>query len=113
MITYRNDLSITPGGRQTEIHLSQNDDDFKLIFDLYTSIGDFVVQSNSSVTLQGRFFNGQTFEINGSISGKQVTFNGNKQLTKTAGTAIAEITIKRGGKQLSTANFKMVIEPKA
>ena len=113
MITHRNALSVTPGGPPLRIYLSQDDADFKLIFDLYSTIGTFTVQSGSTVKLQGRHWDRTPFEVSGTISGTVVTIQGNKSLTNRPGDSVAELVITHGSKQLATANFFLMIESKA
>lgn len=113
MVTYRNNLSITPGGAPLRIYLNQNDANFSLVFDLYTVTGEFTMQSGSTVKMTGRHWGGTEFTKTGTYSGKTVTIAGDKTLTAVAGESLAEITITNSGKQLSTANFILVIEPKA
>jgi hypothetical protein len=113
MITYRNKLSVTPGGRPTVVHLNQNDADFTLIFDLYSVYGDLTIQSGSSVLMDGRHENGTPFSINGSISGTVVTIPGSTSLTSDLGKAVGEVTITKSGKRLSTSNILFIIEPRA
>lgn len=112
MITYRNDLSVTPGGKPLRIRLNQRDANFRLIFDLYSTVGKFTMQSGSSVKMTGRFQDGTSFTANGTYSGTTVTVNGTSDMTAGRGDAIAELTITRNGKQLSTANFILSIERK-
>lgn len=113
MVTYRNDLSVTPGGKTLRIYLSQNDANFSLIFDLYSTVGVLNIQSGSTVKLQGRHRNEKAFEVNGSISGTTVTVSGAKAITECPGEAVAELVITHSDKKLATANFILMIEPKA
>lgn len=113
MITYRNKLSVTPGGKPLVVHLNQNDVDFSLIFDLYSVYGVLEIQSGSSVLMDGRHENGVSFSINGSISGTTVTIPGNANLTAHIGKAVGEVTITHSGKRLSTSNILFIIEPRA
>lgn len=114
MVTYRNELSVTPGGRAVVINLSQRDTNVTLIFDLYSVTGDLNIQSNSSVVLSGHHFkDNSSFSINGTISGNTATFVGNSDLTSVPGKAIAEVTITKSDKRLSTSNFIFDIEPAA
>lgn len=113
MITYRNKLSVTPGGKPTVVHLNQNEADFSLIFDLYSVYGVLEIQSGSSVLMDGRHEDGTPFSINGTISGTAVTIPGNSTLTARAGKAVGEVTITKNNKRLSTSNILIIIEPRA
>lgn len=114
MITYRNDLSVTPGGPILNISLSQGDTDFNLIFDLYSVAGTLTIQNGSTVKLEGRHIrDDSTFSINGSISGNAVTIPAASSLTSVSGKAIAEVVITYNDKRLSTSNLIFIIEPKA
>ena len=112
MVTYRNDLSITPNGRLLRIRLSQNDRDFQMMFNLYTMTGRFVLESNSTVKLVGHHSDGTTFSVNGGIYETTAVVSGDPVLTRVPGESIAELRIAHGDKLLSTANFILEIEPK-
>ena len=114
MVTYTRDLCITPGGSPVIIRLSKNDNNFRIVLNLYNVIGDFQIQNGSTVTLEGHHVkDGSTFSIPGTISGKNVTINGNAQITSVNGDAVAEVIISYDGKRLSSANFILAIEPEA
>lgn len=114
MVVHSRDICITPGGSPVTIYLSKNDTNFRLSLYLYNVIGDFQIQNGSTVTLEGHHVkDGSTFSIPGTISGKNVTINGNTQITSVDGDAIAEVIISYDGKRLSSANFILAIEPEA
>ena len=111
MITYRNDLSITPISHTPVITLSKNDSDYILIFDLYTTVGSFTLQSNSSIKMVGTRKDGSKFELGGIINGLTATFNGNALLTTVPGEVIAELVLEHDEKRLATSNFIISVEP--
>ena len=114
MVTHTRDLCITPGGSPVTIYLSQNDDDFKLVFNLYNVIGDFQIQNGTTVKLEGTHLkDGSTFSVSGSRSGKVITINGNKQITSVPGDAVAEVVLTYNSKRLGSANIILAIEPEA
>lgn len=110
MITYRNRLDVTPGGVPLVINLSQYDDDFTLIFDLYSSIGTFSVPSGSTVSIRGTKSDGNGYSVDATLANTVVTVNGDQQITAVAGLQTFELTLWRSGKQLNTANFYIKVE---
>lgn len=113
-VTYRRDLSVTPGGSPVKIYLNQNEDDFSLVFNLYSVEGELEIQNGSTIVFDGTHLkDGSTFSRSGSISGKTVTIQGNKQMTSVAGDTVAEVTIFNSGKRLGAANIILAIEPEA
>ena len=111
MVTYRNDLSVTPISYLPVINLSQGDTDFALVFDLYSTVGSFILESGSVVKLVGTRSDGSDFQIGGSIDGYSVTINGNILLTAIVGDYPAEIVIEHSEKRLATSNFIISVEP--
>lgn len=110
MITYRNRLDVTPGGVPLRIDISQYDSDFQLIFELYSTRGDFVIASGTTVTIRGTKKDGNGISVDAAIDGNTVTVAGDQQMTAVAGDQVFELTLWKGDKELSTSNFILRVE---
>lgn len=110
MITYRNNLDMTPGGIPPVIHLNQYDDDFQLIFDLYTSIGQFTIQTGTTAEIRGTKGDNNGYTASATISNNTVTVTGHKQMTAVAGRNVFELVLTKSSKDLSTVNFILDVE---
>lgn len=95
------------------IPISQYDTDVVLIFDLYASRGNLQIESGTVATLYGKRKDGTEITIRGTLSGHTVTINVPEDLTLCAGTMICEVNLAHGGKDLSTENFFLMVEPAA
>ena len=92
--------------------LSQNDEDFTLIFHLYASEGEFALASGTTATMRGTLTNGDQVEVDGVIdtAEKTVTVNGSSAITAAAGHNVFEIGLTSGGKNLYSENFDIWVE---
>ena len=111
-ITITRDLNMVPVGVPPVIHLSQYDDDFLLVFNLYSSVGTFTVESSTTAEIRGTKEDGYGYSANATIdiSNKRVTVAGNNQMTACAGQNTFELVLKKNNKVLSTANFILDVE---
>ena len=112
MITHTYDLDMVPGGVQVVVHLSQYDDDFSLVFNLFARTGDFTIPSGTSAYIRGTKLDGTGYSVSASldISNKRVTVSGDKQLTAVAGAQTFELSLVRNNRTHNTANFVLWIE---
>ena len=120
MITHTYELDMVPGGVQVVVHLSQYDDDFSLVFNLFARTGTLSVPNGTSVRIRGTKLDGTGYFRTlsgsyGSISLSDptrpvVTVNGDKQMTAVAGAQIFELSLIYNNKELSTANFVIWVE---
>ena len=112
MITHSEKLNMTPGGIPVVIHLSQYDDDFSLVFDLYTTDGTLSIQSGTTVAIRGTKSDGNGYSVDATIdiNNSRVTVTGDQQMTAAAGKNIFELTLTKDGKELNTANFILDVE---
>ena len=115
MITHSFDLNMVSGGVPLVIHLSQYDDNFTLIFNLYSSLGTFVIESGTTAEVRGTKTDGTGYSASATIdiSNKRVTVTGNQQMTAVAGRNIFELTLWKSNKELNTVNFILDVEPAA
>ena len=111
-ITITRDLNMVPVGVPPVIHLSQYDDDFSLVFNLYSSVGTFTVESSTTAEIRGTKEDGYGYSANATIdiSNKRVTVAGNNQMTACAGQNTFELVLKKNNKVLSTVNFILDVE---
>ncbi len=112
MITYREKLNLSPGGIPLVIHISQYDQDFSLVFELYASKGTFTIDYGTTVQIRGTKTDGTGYSVNASLntSNSVVTVTGDQQMTAAAGRNVFELTLRKDGKELNTANFILDVE---
>lgn len=113
MLTKTYDLDLTPGGEMLEIPLNQYDSNFSLVFNLYSSDGELTLEDGTTASISGRKSDGNSYTADAAISGSTVTVSGDAQMTAVSGRQIFELTIAKEGKELSTANFILIVEPAA
>lgn len=115
MITIERPINVYALGVPLIIRLSQYDDDFTLVFDLYSSDGNFQLQSGTTAEIRGtkKDGNGYSADCTIDIATAKVTVAGNVQMTACAGRNVFELVLSKSGKVLSTANFILQVEPSA
>ena len=112
MLTLTNRIDMRPGAVPLVIHLGQYDSDFSLVFELYSSAGNFTVESGTTAMIRGTKTDGHAYDADATIdvSAKTVTVAGNEQMTAAKGRNVYELVLKKGTKVLSTANFILDVE---
>ena len=112
MITLTNRIDMRPGVVPLVIHLGQYDSDFSLVFELYSSAGNFTVESGTTAMIRGTKTDGHAYDADATIniSAKTVTVAGSEQMTAAKGRNVYELVLKKGTKVLSTANFILDVE---
>ena len=112
MLTLTNRIDMRPGAVPLIIHLGQYDSDFSLVFELYSSAGNFTVESGTTAMIRGTKTDGHAYDADATIdvSAKTVTVAGNEQMTAAKGRNVYELVLKKGTKVLSTANFILDVE---
>ena len=115
MITYQYKINMTPGGIPVRCRLGQYDDDWSIVFTLFSASGEFTVESGTTAKIRGTKKDGLGYSANATIniSNKTVTVAGDKQITAVAGENIFELVLYKGTKELSTANIVFFVEPAA
>lgn len=110
MITYTKKIDMYPGSVPSVFHLSQYDDDFTLILQLFSSHGTFEVQTGTIAEIRGTKTDGNGYSADATISGNTVTVAGDKQMTACEGNQTFELVLMKGTKELSTSNFVLSVE---
>ena len=112
MITYSYDIDMSPGGVPIFIHVNQYDDDFSIVFSLYSSSGAFSLVTGTEAVVRGtkRDGNGYSADCTIDTTNKTITVTGHKQMTAVAGNNTFELVLSRNNKVLSTANFILCVE---
>lgn len=110
MYTITDYLDVTPGGYPTRINLNQYDNDFTIVFNLFSSSGEITIGSNATAAISGTKKDGNGYSVTASISGKTVTVAGDKQLTAVPGENVFEIVIYDDDKEIRTSNFIIDVE---
>ena len=115
MITYTYKVSMTPGGIPVRCKLGQYDDDWTIVFTLYSASGTFSIESGTTAKIRGTKRDGLGYSANATIniSAGTVTVAGDKQITAVAGDNLFELVLLKGTKELSTANIIFSVEPAA
>lgn len=114
-ITKTNRLNMTGGGVPVIVRLSQYDDDFTLVFELYSTDGTFTIPSGTTAEVRGTKNDGKGYSASAAldITNKKVTVTGDQQMTAVPGKHIFELTLWKSNKELNSANFILDVEPAA
>lgn len=114
MITYTNSLDFCPGGVPLFIRLSQYDSNFSLVFNCFSHKGNFTVESGSTAVFREHKPDGNVISIDATVSETTVTLTPSaanaKQMTAIKGHCECEISLQKNGKELSSANFVLLVE---
>lgn len=112
MLTLTNRIDMRPGAVPLVIHLGQYDSNFSLVFELYSSAGNFTVESGTTAMIRGTKTDGNAYDADATIdvSAKTVTVAGSEQMTAAKGRNVYELVLTKSGKVLSTANFILDVE---
>ena len=105
MITYRHKLDVVPASEHPELWLSQNDENYQMIFDLYARTGDFTIEAGTTAAIHGTKPDGSSYSAPASLSGKTVTVEGDAEMTSAKGRGVFEICLTHGGRELHTNNI--------
>lgn len=73
MITHNFDLDVVPGSVPVVVHVSQYDDDVRIIFNLYASTGVLNIEQNSTVAIRGTKPDGNGISVECTLDGAAVT----------------------------------------
>ena len=111
MIVYNYDLDMVSGSAPVIVHVHQYDDDFRIVFKLFSSQGTFTISDGTTAEIRGTKLDGNGFTANNvSLSGTNATVYGHKQMTAISGKNMFELVLLRGNFVLSTANFVLDVE---
>lgn len=111
--TITSKLNISPGGMPPVIKVGQYDDDFSIVFNMYAvNPVTWTLASGTTAKVRGTKTDGTGYSADCSIntSNKTVTVSGNKQMTAAHGACIYEIVFYSSSKELSSANFILLVE---
>lgn len=112
-VVYNSKLNVAPGNYPEVITVNQYDTDFSIVFNAFTTNGDLVLESGTTVAIRGTKSDGNGYSAEATLNGYNVTVSGDEQLTAVAGDGIFEIVFTKNGKNLSSANFILHVEPAA
>ena len=111
MITESYNLDLIPGGVPVRVPVSQYDAGSRdITFSLYSGGMAFAVPSNAVVTCDGAKPDRKGFSYVCGYSGSTVTVTVTEQMTAVPGEADCQITIRKDGQVLGSANFLLVVE---
>lgn len=112
MLTITKKLDMSPHGVPQVIRVSQYDSDFTLEFKLFASGGNFAISTGTTAEIRGTKQSGTGYSASATLdtSTKVVTVAGAAQMTAVAGMNIYEIVLKKDNKEISSANFCLLVE---
>ena len=112
MLTITKKLDMSPHGVPQVIRVSQYDSDFTLEFKLFASGGNFAISTGTTAEIRGTKQSGTGYSASATLdtSNKIVTVTGAAQMTAVAGMNIFEIVLKKNNKEISSANFCLMVE---
>ena len=112
MLTITKKLDMSPHGVPQVIRVSQYDSDFTLEFKLFASGGNFAISTGTTAEIRGTKQSGTGYSASATLdtSTKVVTVAGAAQMTAVAGMNIFEIVLKKNNKEISSANFCLMVE---
>lgn len=112
MLTITKKLDMSPHGVPQVIRVSQYDSDFTLEFKLFASGGNFAISTGTTAEIRGTKQSGTGYSASATLdtSTKVVTVAGAAQMTAVAGMNIFEIVLKKNNKEISSANFCLLVE---
>lgn len=114
MITQPYKLDLIPGGVPVRVPVSQYDAGSRnIIFQLYYGGMVFSVPAGAVVTCDGSKPDRKGFSYVVTASGSSVTVTVTEQMTAVAGETECQITIRKDGMVLGSANFLLVVEQAA
>lgn len=91
------------------VPVSQYDVGRVIKFNIRNNGATYDVSSYSAI-LQGKFSNGKSFKITGSVSGSTASFTCTKESTSFCGRVMAEVRIAKGSETVGTMNFVWEVE---
>ena len=108
-------INITPRGIPPVISVSQYDTDFTITFNLFSSDGEFTVESGTTAAVSGTKPDrtGYSADCTINTTARTVTVTGAIQMTAAPGRAVFELSLFKNSKRLSTSNFILDVEPAA
>lgn len=112
MRTITKKLNVRPGGIPLLIRVNQYDSDFSIVFALYSSDSSWTLESGTTAEIRGTKQSGTGYSASATLdtSTKVVTVAGAAQMTAVAGMNIFEIVLKKNNKEISSANFCLLVE---
>lgn len=112
MISAEYRIDVVPGMTDMEvIHVSQYDTDFQILLYVVASVGNFSIESGTTIELRGTKPDGTTYTKQVYTSGaNHVLLQGDADLTDVAGKGVFELCFTHNNKWLHTDNFIVKIE---
>ena len=95
------------------VHVSRYDTDFQILLLLFSSAGEFEIESGTTATIRGTKPDGSSYEKTCYMTGKSVLLQGDENLTDVAGIGRYEICLTHNGKMLHSSNLYLEVEPAA
>lgn len=110
IVTQNTKLNVIPGGLIPVVNVSQYDVDRAISFTLFDGNGAAVLESGTTVTIEGTKPDGHGFQYAGTLSGNVATFNTTLQMTVLVGSIECKLTLTKGSQVIGTAMFILEVE---
>lgn len=110
IVTQNTKLNVIPGGLIPAVNVSQYDVDRAISFTLFDGNGAAVLESGTTVTIEGTKPDGHGFRYAGTLSGNVATFNTTLQMTVLVGSIECKLTLTKGSQVIGTAMFILEVE---
>ena len=120
MIKYKRKLNVIAADQPEPIRLGQYDDDVALEFELYSSEGILTIDPDTAVAIRGIKPDGNGISVEGVLKCTQdkrtrqnvytALVDVTKQMTACAGECRYKLVMTRGGKELNTCSFIVIID---
>ena len=113
MITQSMILDMVPTKEPVKLYLSQNDENYTLIFSLFARMGTFTIQGSTAAAFVGTLPDGTSYRKPAHLVGTTVTVAGDSEMTAAAGQGVFEIELEHNGKYLHSSNVLICFEKTA
>ncbi|MCR5098753.1 MAG: hypothetical protein K6B14_07390 [Lachnospiraceae bacterium] len=110
IISQNTKLNVIPGGIIPVVNVSQYDVDRAISFTLYDGNGAAVLDSGTTVSIEGTKPDGHGFQYAGTLTGNVASFNTTLQMTVLVGAIECKLTLRKGSQVIGTAMFILDVE---
>lgn len=113
MLTHRLKVNMAPSAAPQRVCLSQRDTNARVIVELYSDDGDFVLESGTTAKLGGKRADGvEVPEFNCIVDTSNVTvmFDVPASMTEAPGVGTYDIKLTHSGKDLRSSNIQIYVE---
>lgn len=113
MLTHRLKVNMSPSAAPQLVHMSQRDTNARVVVELYSDDGIFVLESGTTAKIGGKRADGtqvQEFPCIVDAANSAVMFDVPEIMTAVPGAGIYDITLTHSGKDLRSSDIRIYIE---